>query len=137
MEYPLMVEKYALSENSCGAGEYRGGLGVVRTIRVTEDSEDAVLVSAATERSVSKPWGLCGGGEGGNASIRVIRQGETILSNPKPRNVALKTDDVVEMTTAGAGGYGDVAKRDPALLQRELEEGIIDEAWLEKAGIKL
>lgn len=137
MEYPLMVEQYALSENSCGAGEYRGGLGIVRTIRVTEDSADSVLVSAATERSVSRPWGLEGGGEGGNASIRILRDGKTLLSHPKPRNVALQEGDAVEMTTAGAGGYGDIAKRDPALLRRELEEGIIDEAWLKKAGITL
>ena len=137
MEYPLMVEEYALSENSCGAGEYRGGLGIVRTIRVTEDSADSVLVSAATERSVSHPWGLCGGGEGGNASIEILRDGKTLLCHPKPRNVALEPDDVVKMTTAGAGGYGDIAKRDPAILRRELEEGIIDEEWLKKAGVEL
>ena len=137
MEYPLMVEEYALSENSCGAGEYRGGLGIVRTIRVTEDSADSILVSAATERSVSHPWGLCGGGEGGNASIEIIRDGKVLLSNPKPRNVALETGDEVKMVTAGAGGYGNVKKRDPALLRRELEEGIIDEAWLKQADIIL
>ncbi len=137
MEYPLMVEEYALSENSCGAGQYRGGLGIVRTIRVTEDSADSVLISAATERSVSHPWGLCGGGEGGNAGIEIIRDGEVISKSPKPRNVALVPDDVVKMTTAGAGGYGDIAKRDPAILRRELEEGIIDEAWLKKAGVNL
>ncbi|MBE6713388.1 MAG: hydantoinase B/oxoprolinase family protein [Ruminococcaceae bacterium] len=137
MEYPLMVEKYALSENSCGAGKYRGGLGVVRTIRVTEDSADSVLVSAATERSVSRPWGLCGGGEGGNASIKILRDGKEILSHPKPRNIALQAGDEVEMVTAGAGGYGKISERDPELLRRELEEGIIDEAWLKKAGITL
>ena len=137
MEYPLMVEEYALSENSCGAGEYRGGLGIVRTIRVTEDSADSILVSAATERSVSHPWGLCGGGEGGNAGIEIIRDGKVLLSNPKPRNVALETGDEVKMVTAGAGGYGNVKKRDPALLRRELEEGIIDEAWLKQADVIL
>ena len=137
MEYPLMVEEYALSENSCGAGQYRGGLGIVRTIRVTEDGADSVLVSAATERSVSHPWGLCGGGEGGNASIEILRDGKVISDSPKPRNIALEQGDVVKMITAGAGGYGNVAKRDPAILRRELEEGIIDEAWLKKAGITL
>ncbi len=137
MEYPLMVEEYALSENSCGAGQYRGGLGIVRTIRVTEDSADSMLVSAATERSVSHPWGLCGGGEGGNASIEILRGDKVISESPKPRNVALEKGDVVKMVTAGAGGYGDIAKRDPALLRRELEEGIIDEDWLKQAGITL
>ena len=96
-----------------------------------------MLVSAATERSVSKPWGLNGGQGGGNASIKVYRDGELILENPKPRNVALQTGDVIEMVTAGAGGYGPVSERDPELLRRELREGIIDEQWLKDAGVVL
>ena len=137
MEYPLMVEKYALSENSGGAGKYRGGMGIVRTIRILEESGDSMLVSAATERSVSRPWGLEGGQAGGNAGIKVYRDGKLILDNPKPRNVVLQTGDVIEMVTAGAGGYGPVSERDPELLRRELRDGIIDEAWLKEAGITL
>ena len=137
MEYPLMVEKYALSENSGGAGKYRGGMGIVRTIRILEESGDSALVSAATERSVSRPWGLEGGQSGGNASIKVYRDGKLILDNPKPRNVVLQTNDIVEMVTAGAGGYGPVSERDPELLRRELAEGIIDENWLKEAGVTL
>ena len=137
MEYPLMVEKYALSENSGGAGKYRGGMGIVRTIRILEESEGSALVSAATERSVMKPWGLEGGQGGGNASIRVYRDGEVIVDDPKPRNIPLKKDDIVEMITAGGGGYGPVSERDPELLRKEYREGIIDDQWLEEAGIKL
>lgn len=137
MEYPLMVEKYALSENSGGAGKYRGGMGIVRTIRILEESGDSMLISASTERSVSRPWGLEGGQEGGNASIKIYRDGQLISDSPKPRNVALKTGDIIEMVTAGAGGYGPVSQRDPELLRRELREGIIDEKWLEEAGIVL
>ena len=137
MEYPLMVEKYALSENSGGAGKYRGGMGIVRTIRILEESGDSALVSAATERSVSRPWGLEGGQGGGNASIKIYRDGQLILDNPKPRNVVLQTNDIVEMVTAGAGGYGPVSERDPELLRRELAEGIIDENWLKEAGVTL
>ena len=137
MEYPLMVEKYALSENSGGAGKYRGGMGIVRTIRILDDSGDSMLVSAATERSVSRPWGLEGGQEGGNASIKVYRDGQCIVDTPKPRNIELKTGDIVEMVTAGAGGYGPVSQRDPELMRRELEEGIINEKWLEEAGVTL
>ena len=132
-----MVEKYALAENSGGAGKYRGGMGIVRTIRILEESGDSALVSAATERSVSRPWGLEGGQSGGNASIKVYRDGKLILDHPKPRNVVLQTNDIVEMVTAGAGGYGPVSERDPELLKRELREGIIDENWLKEAGVVL
>ncbi len=137
MEYPLMVEKYALSENSGGAGKYRGGMGIVRAIRIMEESEASVLISAATERAAIKPWGLEGGQGGGNASIKVYRNGEVILDNPKPRNVQLQKDDIVEMITAGAGGYGPVSERDPELLKKEYREGIIDDKWLEEAGISI
>ena len=96
-----------------------------------------MLVSAATERSVSRPWGLEGGQGGGNASIKVYRDGECIVDNPKPRNIALKTGDIVELITAGAGGYGPVSERDPQVMRRELEEGVIDEKWLKDAGVTL
>ena len=132
-----MVEKYALSENSCGAGQYRGGLGIVRTIKITPDSVDTVLASASTERSKISPWGLNGGMSGGNSSIKIYRDGETILDNPKPRNIKLESDDRIEMITAGAGGYGDPALRDKALLEKELREGIIDQNWLDNAGLSL
>ena len=86
---------------------------------------------------MSRPWGLEGGQSGGNASIKVYRDGQLILDNPKPRNVVLQTNDIVEMVTAGAGGYGPVSERDPELLRRELAEGIIDENWLKEAGVTL
>ena len=132
-----MVEKYALSENSGGAGKYRGGMGIVRAIRILEESEGSMLISAATERSVSRPWGLNGGQEGGNASIKVYRNGEVISDNPKPRNIQLQKDDIVEMITAGAGGYGPVSERDQDLIRKEYKEGIIDDKWIEEAGIKI
>lgn len=137
MEYPLMVEKYALAENSCGAGKYRGGLGIIRAIKITPDSSDSMLVSASTERSKICPWGLCGGQRGGRSSIKIYRDNEIILDNSKPRNVQLKENDVIEMITAGAGGYGDVSLRDKSILEKELKEGIIDEKWLSEAGISL
>mgnify|MGYP000845895153 FL=1 len=137
MEYPLMVEKYALSENSCGAGKYRGGMGIIRTIRILEESRDTMLVGAATERAVIRPWGLEGGQPGGNASIKIYRDGKVISDNPKPRNVKLEKDDIVEMITAGAGGYGPVSERDPEIIKREYKEGIIDRQWIENAGIDI
>ncbi|MBR5489121.1 MAG: hydantoinase B/oxoprolinase family protein, partial [Firmicutes bacterium] len=109
----------------------------VRAIRILEESEASVLISAATDRAAIKPWGLEGGQEGGNASIKVYRNGEVILDNPKPRNVLLQKDDIVEMITAGAGGYGPVSERDPELLKKEYKEGIIDDKWLEEAGISI
>ena len=135
MEYPLMVEQYALHENSCGAGKYRGGLGIVRAIRVLAESEDTMLVAASTERAKRRPWGLSGGGEGGNASMKVIRNGQVISDVAKPRNIRLQTDDIVELRTAGGGGFGPAAERETEKIRSDLQEGIIDRKWIEEDGI--
>ena len=84
-----------------------------------------------------RPWGLEGGQPGGNASIKIYRDGKVISDNPKPRNVKLEKDDIVEMITAGAGGYGPVSERDPEIIKREYKEGIIDRQWIENAGIDI
>ena len=84
-----------------------------------------------------RPWGLEGGQPGGNSSIKIYRAGKVISDNPKPRNVKLKKDDIVEMVTAGAGGYGPVSERDPEIFKREYREGIIDKKWIEEAGIDI
>ena len=134
MEYPLLVEEYALHENSCGAGEYRGGVGIVRSIRITPESGDTSL-TAATERSVYRPWGLEGGQAGGNASLKIYRSGEMISDNPKPRMMNLETGDLVVLKTAGGGGFGPVEKRDPEKIKKDYKEGIIDDVWIRNAGL--
>jgi N-methylhydantoinase B len=136
MEYPLLVEQYALHENSCGAGEYRGGVGIVRSIRITPESTDSTL-TASTERSVYRPWGLEGGQPGGNASLKIYRDGELISDNPKPRGFNLKSGDIITLKTAGAGGFGPVEKRDPEKIRKDYQEGIIDDEWLKEAGVAL
>ena len=135
MEYPLLVEAYALHENSCGAGEYRGGVGIVRSIRITPQSADTTL-TAATERSVYRPWGLEGGQPGGNASLKIYRDDQLLSDNPKPRMMNLASGDLVVLKTAGGGGFGPVEKRDMEKIKKDYREGIIDDAWIQNAGIQ-
>jgi len=137
MEYPLMVEKYALHEDSCGAGKYRGGMGIVRSIRILGDSENTQLVSAATERWKRDPWGLQGGGGGGLSRITITRGGELIQTGAKMRGVPLQAGDVIEMRTPGGGGYGPISQRPRECIERDYLEGLISEEWLRKAGILL
>ena len=58
--FPLRVLRYRLREGSGGAGRFRGGEGIERDLQVLEDC----TVSLITERRVSQPWGLQGGGPG-------------------------------------------------------------------------
>lgn len=135
MEYPLMVEKYALSQNSGGPGKYRGGMGIIRSIRITDKSRGTMLMAASTERFKRHPWGLEGGGVGGTSSMKIMRAGKVISSIAKPRNVVLEAGDIVELVTAGAGGYGPVSERDVDAIASDYREGKIDDKWLMAAGI--
>ncbi|MCC6303556.1 MAG: hydantoinase B/oxoprolinase family protein [Rhodobacteraceae bacterium] len=121
LEYPLRVEEYALVEDSGGAGTFRGGLGIRRTIRpVGHECE----FNGVGERFRHRPWGIFGGdaGKAGRFVIRDRSGGERRLA-PKASGIRLRPDMAAVMETPGAGGYGPPRDRDEALLAADLESG--------------
>jgi N-methylhydantoinase B len=124
-KYPLRVESCALREGSGGAGRWRGGLGLVREVRVL--APDAQL-SVLAEKGVLAPYGVCGGGAGAPNRFHVRRGDASIEPSPLPGKVSafpLAVGDVVIMETSGGGGYGDPLDRDPAHVARDVAEGTI------------
>jgi N-methylhydantoinase B len=113
VEYPLVVERYALVDDSGGAGVWRGGLGLCRTIRA-EDHDCHAFVHGS--RRLSSPWGLFGGGEGGRS--RIVYGPD--VEPPVRARALLKPDQAVTIVTPGAGGYGDPHGRDRG---RDVAEG--------------
>ena len=63
-KYPLLIERYALIQDSGGAGRHRGGLGCETIIRALTD----VTMNASIDRAHCLPWGLHGGLEGDRQS---------------------------------------------------------------------
>ncbi len=97
MEYPMRVERYELLYDSGGAGEYRGGDGIVRSVRVLEPASLSLL----TDRRRHPPQGANGGEPGA--------VGENLLNGEElPPKVGreLEEGDVVTIKTPGGGGYG-------------------------------
>ena len=68
-EYPLRVREYSLVGDSGGAGQFRGGLSMRRTI---EPIGHSCLFNGAGERFVKHPWGLFGGGDGEIGRMRLV-----------------------------------------------------------------
>jgi N-methylhydantoinase B len=126
MEYPLLVEEYALVPDSGGSGRHRGGLGLRRTIRVREG--EATFLGTL-DRARFPPWGLFGGGAGGRASLTLNRgmPAERALP-PKVAGLRLVEGDAVTIVTPGAGGYGPPDARDAACIARDLAEGKVSAA---------
>ncbi len=119
-EYPLVVERYALVEDSGGPGRWRGGLGLWRQIRA-EGHECHAFVHGSRRRSA--PWGLFGGQDGGRCRI-VYSPG---VAPPVGAQGFLGPGQSVAIVTPGAGGYGDPHERDRDLVKRDLSEGVISE----------
>ena len=60
-KFPLLVSRYAYNvEAGVGAGQYRGGFGLVREYII--ESDDVVL-HASFGRTATRPWGVDGGPE--------------------------------------------------------------------------
>ncbi|MGH6617993.1 MAG: hydantoinase B/oxoprolinase family protein, partial [Alphaproteobacteria bacterium] len=132
MEYPLRVVSYGLIEDSGGAGEFRGGLGLRRVIEPV--AHDCVF-NGAGERFRNAPWGIFGGGPGGMGRfLHVTDQGERTL-DIKPSGIAVKAGERIVVETPGAGGYGPPERRDAAALEEDRQSGKFGEKALkEKYG---
>src|SRR5260370_14346959 len=67
--YPFRVRKYAYREGSGGAGQFRGGDGLIREIELLADAQVTLLA----DRRRFQPYGLQGGDAGAAGSATVTR----------------------------------------------------------------
>jgi N-methylhydantoinase B len=112
---------YELIADSCGHGRRRGGLGLKRSFEILADG---VNFATYGDRMRLAPYGLFGGTEGGRMRIEILRDGRIIRLKSKGQ-VDLRKGDVLTLYTAGGGGYGPPAERDPALVASDVANGYI------------
>jgi N-methylhydantoinase B len=120
---PVLIENYALRTDSGGAGQFRGGLGIERRVRVTAP----LTVNTNAERTLCAPWGLLGGHAALPNQMQVERADGT-LENPrhgKFHSIRLEANDTMIVRSGGGGGFGDPAKRPREAVQRDVACGYI------------
>ncbi len=102
--FPLRVLRYRLRQGSGGAGLAPGGEGIERDLQVLED----VTASLITERRVSQPAGLAGGGPGAVGENWLLPHGDESRAErlPDKCTIRLEAGDVLRMRTPGGGGWG-------------------------------
>ena len=99
--YPFLMHRYQIRPGSGGAGQHRGGHGVVREMELLHKAQ-ATIVS---ERRRFAPYGAAGGQPGQVGRNLLIREGqETILSGKT--TLAVQKGDRLRLETPGGGGYG-------------------------------
>jgi N-methylhydantoinase B len=97
LEFPLKVVTYAVRRDSGGAGEHRGGDGVIREVEAQAEMDYSLL----TERRRHPPPGANGGKPG--ACGKNLLDGEELPA--KARGI-LKAGQRLRIETPGGGGYG-------------------------------
>ncbi|MDJ0957622.1 MAG: hydantoinase B/oxoprolinase family protein [Arenicellales bacterium] len=129
MEYPLLVEEYSLVQDSGGAGEFRGGMGLRRTVRPINHQ---CTFNGVGERFRHRPWGLRGG-QPGAAGQFLIRDssGRTHRLDDKPGEVRVMEDQAIIVETPGAGGYGSPKKRTQDRIDQDLQSGKFSQHYVE------
>jgi N-methylhydantoinase B/oxoprolinase/acetone carboxylase alpha subunit len=120
MEAPIRLRRVALRADSGGAGEYRGGLGVVRDYEVLEGE---VALTHRGERHYTPAHGEDGGAPGAVARSVILRAGGGEEEIPSKIRTTLRPGDRLVVETAGGGGMGAPGKRDRALVAEDVGNG--------------
>ncbi len=134
-QHPVRIEDYALINDSCGAGEFRGGLGVRRSYRLLAEEAGLQLRS---DRTKFAPYGL-NGGESGRMTVNWLEKPDgTCVDLPGKVTMPLRQGELVVHEQAGAGGYGNPFKRNPGrVLEDILDEKLSEAAGRDKYGVIL
>ena len=122
-EAQAYILDYSLRRDSGGPGKWRGGTGVVFSVKIV--GEGSSVLGRGMERFVFRPWGVDGGQPGEKARV-VLNMG-----TPAERDLGkldifhAEPGDVVTIMTPGGGGYGDPLERDAEAVLRDVEIGYV------------
>ncbi|WAX57286.1 hydantoinase B/oxoprolinase family protein [Jatrophihabitans cynanchi] len=127
--FPFIVERLGLAVDSGGAGQFRGGLGYEKHIRMRRDAH---FMSIA-DRSILACWGVRGGRAGQPFQVTIDPGG------PGEHDVDALVDaefvpagTVIRIRTTGGGGWGDPIERDVQLVVQDVLWGKVSRAAAER-----
>ena len=120
--FPLLIERYETEPDSGGAGLHRGGNGIHMTYRFLA----AGTISIHDDRWFVPPWGV-NGGEPGKRARKILEKadGTRVIIGNKVEDVHVNEGDQLHFITWGGGGWGDALDRDPALVGKEITQGLV------------
>jgi N-methylhydantoinase B len=130
--FPLRIERYEALADSGGAGKFRGGNGIHMTYRFLASG----TVSIHDDRWFTYPWGVNGGKPGARArKIHEKADGSHHVVPNKLDSLMVEEGDLLHFITWGGGGWGDPLERDPALVGKEIRQGLVTAKGAKAYGV--
>jgi len=135
--YPLLIKQYDFRPDSSGSGRHRGGSGIVRSY---QSLSDAITVTILSDRGRNRPQGLFKGGPGARTEVTLYKKdkGKTRkIRLPAKITLLLEKGDVIEIKTAGGGGYGKAENREKSRIRNDIENEIISYPYARRAHYRI
>lgn len=105
--YPVRLHEFSVRRGSGGAGEHRGGDGIVRRIEFLRELSVSTLCQ---RRGDFAPYGLLGG-KAGQIGKNTIRYSDGRIEQlPGRAQLRVRPGDVLTIETPGGGGFGSEPK---------------------------
>jgi N-methylhydantoinase B len=123
LEAPIRVNRCALRRDTGGPGRHRGGLGLVKEFQILDHVRGPVSFSHRGERHFEQACGARGGEPGGLAESIIMRASGAVETIRSKIVTTLGPGDRVIVGTAGGGGWGNPAERDPQALAEDVANG--------------
>jgi N-methylhydantoinase B len=127
-EFPCRIVEFDMVRDSCGAGEFRGGLSFRRIYELLQDA----TVVRRYDRARFAPKGVAGGKPGSRSRFVIHLGTAEERETPASGKYELRAGERFLLQSAGGGGYGDPHKRDPAALERDIAQGYVSAASAER-----
>ncbi|KAA9026989.1 hydantoinase B/oxoprolinase family protein [Niallia endozanthoxylica] len=126
---PFTLHKYEYATDSCGAGEWRGGLGVEVKFTINADGVQASVFGDGGSEATAAP-GILGGTNGAVNSITLqYPDGREYKSFTKDLISDIPKGTVYRQLAGGGGGYGDPKKRPAEMVAKEVRYGYISKEY--------
>lgn len=122
--YPVRILRYALIDDSDGAGRHRGGLGVRRDYTFPGHTPSFSILS---DKAKYAPWGLFGGNQARPAKY-ILNPDAEARELPSKITLQLEPGDVISVQTPGGGGCEPAWQRAPEQVAEDVALGKISAA---------
>jgi N-methylhydantoinase B len=118
--YPVLIRKHEFRTDGGGAGEFRGGTGIVYEADVLTPADYSFRGEGLYDPS---GFGYDGGAAGEPGTLSVTDKNGT--HEPPQYSLQRLPPIRVSLQSPGGGGIGDPRRRDPALVLRDFRDGVI------------